>query len=119
MKDFASQPQKPLNLLWGRGLRAAARFMLSLAVILRPGSIEGYDRGGQVAAYRQLPSLDEYVLIDSRAAEVFRRHPEGWVLQPVPEDGRLGIDSLGFDCGMDAIYEDVDFTRSAVGGSGD
>lgn len=78
-------------------------------------STEGYDRGGKFAAYRELPSLDEYVLIDSRtrSVEVFRRHPEGWVLQPVPEDGRLQLHSLGFDCAMDSIYEDVDFARSA------
>jgi Uma2 family endonuclease len=72
-------------------------------------STEGYDRGGKFAAYRRLPSLEEYVLIDSRArsVEVFRRHPEGWILQPVPEDGRLELLSLGFDCGLDEIYEDV------------
>ena len=49
------------------------------------------------------------MLIDSRtrSVEVFRRHPEGWVLQPVPDDGRLELLSLGFGCGLDAIYEDV------------
>jgi Uma2 family endonuclease len=72
-------------------------------------STEGYDRGGKFAAYRRLPSLEEYVLIDSRtrSVEVFRRHPEGWVLQPVPDEGRLELLSLGFGCGLDAIYEDV------------
>lgn len=74
-------------------------------------STEGYDRGGKFGAYRQIPSLDEYVLIDSRtrSVEVFRRHPEGWILQPVPEDGPLELLSLGFVCGMDAVYEDVTF----------
>ncbi len=72
-------------------------------------STEGYDRGGKFAAYRRLPSLEEYVLIDSRArsVEVFRRHPEGWVLQAVPDEGRLELLSLGFGCGLEAIYEDV------------
>jgi Uma2 family endonuclease len=72
-------------------------------------STEGFDRGGKFAAYRRLPSLEEYVLIDSRSrsVEVFRRHPEGWVLQPVPDEGRLELLSLGFDCGLDTIYEDV------------
>jgi Uma2 family endonuclease len=72
-------------------------------------STEGYDRGGKFAAYRRLPSLEEFVLIDSRSrsVEVFRRHPEGWVLQPVPDEGRLELLSLGFGCGLDAIYEDV------------
>lgn len=72
-------------------------------------STEGYDRGGKFASYRQLPSLEEYVLIDSRsrAVEVFRRHPDGWILQPVPENGQLALRAIGFECSMDAIYEDV------------
>ncbi len=72
-------------------------------------STEGYDRGGKFASYRQLPSLEEYVLIDSRsrAVEVFRRHPDGWILQPVPENGQFALHAIGFECSMDAIYEDV------------
>lgn len=78
-------------------------------------STEAYDRGAKFANYRQLPSLEEYVLIDSRtrSVEVFRRHPEGWILQPVPDDGRLRLATLGFECTVDAIYEDVHFTRPA------
>ncbi|WP_295386252.1 Uma2 family endonuclease [uncultured Thiodictyon sp.] len=74
-------------------------------------STEAYDRGARFACYRQLPTLEEYVLIDSRtrSVEVFRRHPEGWMLQQVPEEGRLTLDAIGFDCGLDAIYEDARF----------
>jgi Uma2 family endonuclease len=81
-------------------------------------STEAYDRGAKFASYRQLPSLDEYVLIDSRsrAVEVFRRHPEGWILQPVPDDGRLRLATLGFECTVDAIYEDVHFAPLADAG---
>lgn len=72
-------------------------------------STEAYDRGAKFAAYRQSPSLEEYVLIDSRtrSVEVFRRHPDGWMLQSVPTDGRLELLSLGFGCSLDDIYEDV------------
>ena len=78
-------------------------------------STEAYDRGAKFASYRQLPSLEEYVLIDSRtrSVEVFRRHPEGWILQPVPDDGRLTLATLGFECTVDALYEDVHFTPAA------
>ena len=78
-------------------------------------STEAYDRGAKFGSYRQLPSLEEYVLIDSRSrtVEVFRRHPEGWILQPVPDDGRLTLATLGFECTVDAIYEDVHFTLPA------
>ena len=80
-------------------------------------STEAYDRGAKFASYRQLPSLEEYVLIDSRtrSVEVFRRHPEGWILQPVPDDGWLRLATLGFECTVDALYEDVHFTPPAGG----
>lgn len=72
---------------------------------------EAYDRGGKFAAYRQLPTLEEYVLIDSRkrSVEVFRRQAGGWMLEPVPADGRLCLHTLGFECSLDAVYEDVVF----------
>jgi Uma2 family endonuclease len=78
--------------------------------VLSDGS-EAYDRGGKFAAYRQLPTLEEYVLIDprTRSVEVFRRHAEGWLLEPVPADGRLCLRTLGFECSLDAVYEDVTF----------
>jgi len=72
-------------------------------------STEGYDRGDKFAHYRLLDSLREYVLIDSRrlVIDVFRRHADGWLLQPVAENGRLQLQALDFECTMDAIYEDV------------
>jgi Uma2 family endonuclease len=78
-------------------------------------STEAYDRGAKFASYRELPTLEEYVLIDSRSrcVEVFRRHPEGWMLHPVPDDGRLNLAPLEFDCTLDAIYEDVRFAPAA------
>ena len=77
-------------------------------------STEGYDRGVKFADYRRIESLDEYVLIDSRSrsCEVFRRRPEGWLLDPVPEDGRLVLHSIGFECSLDAMYEDVVFVQT-------
>jgi Uma2 family endonuclease len=72
-------------------------------------STEGYDRGEKFARYRLLESLQEYVLIDSRqhVVEVFRRHADGWLLQPVAEQGRMQLQTLDFDCSMDELYEDV------------
>lgn len=79
-------------------------------------STEAYDRGGKFAAYRDIDTLEEYVLIDSRqrACEVFRRRPEGWPLDPLPADGRLALASIGFECSLDAVYEDVRFPASGA-----
>ena len=78
-------------------------------------STEAYDRGGKFAAYRTIESLSEYLLIDSRrrALEVFRRQPDGWLLTPVAPDGWLELNSLGFRCTVDALYEDVLFPSPA------
>ncbi len=35
------------------------------------------------------------------------------MLHPVPEDGRFDLETLGFDCTLDAIYEDVRFAPAA------
>ena len=76
---------------------------------------EGYDRGAKFAHYRRLDTLQEYVLVDSRqrSVEVFSRRDEGWLLRAVPEDGVLGIESLDFRCGLDAVHEDVSFEPAA------
>ena len=74
-------------------------------------STEAYDRGAKFAHYRQLETLREYVLIDSRSRsiEVFRRCDQGWLLSPVASDAPLVLESLEFSCDQDAVYEDVVF----------
>jgi Uma2 family endonuclease len=74
-------------------------------------STAAYDRGIKFAAYREIPSLDEYVLIDpdQRTVEIFRRTDSGdWLL--ATHDGARGLilPSLGFEAGLDAVFEDLD-----------
>ena len=52
--------------------------------VLSP-STAAYDRGEKFSRYRQLASLQEYVLVDTdtRATDVFRKRSDGlWVLHP-------------------------------------
>jgi Uma2 family endonuclease len=81
----------------------------SLVIEILSQSSEGYDRGEKFARYRLLDSLQEYVLIDSRCRviDVFRRHGDGWLLQPVADDERLQLKTLDFVCSIDEVYEDV------------
>lgn len=74
-------------------------------------STEAFDRGDKFALYRQLDSLETYVLIDPRrpSIDVFRRQGEDWLLRSVPEGGRLELDAINFSCSMDQVYEDVIF----------
>ncbi len=78
--------------------------------VLSP-STEAYDRGNKFAAYRQLPSLKEYVLvsIDERRIEVFRRDDTGsWVLYPFAADETLELASVDFRCALAELFEGVD-----------
>ena len=71
--------------------------------VLSP-STAAYDRGDKFEAYRMLPSLAEYVLIDTdkRTAEVYRKGADGlWVLHP-------------FGKGQDVRWASVDLTVTAA-----
>ncbi|MBU0655918.1 MAG: Uma2 family endonuclease [Gammaproteobacteria bacterium] len=85
----------------------------TLIVEVLSSSTEAYDRGGKFALYRQLESLQEYVLVDPRTyrVEIFRRNPHNrWELFSFEgETAEVEFASLNFHCPMQDIYEDVDF----------
>ncbi len=85
----------------------------TLIVEVLSDSTGAYDRGAKFTHYRQLPSLQEYVLIEPERLEidVFRRNDQGqWVLYPFGAGQPLELTSLGFTCPIEAIYEDVAFS---------
>lgn len=91
---------------------AAERTLHKPAVVIEvlSKSTAAYDRGIKFAAYRQLPSLAEYVLVDPdrHTVEIFRRTTGGdWLL--AVQDGERGLilPSLDFSAGLDAVFEDV------------
>ncbi len=78
--------------------------------VLSP-STAAYDRGLKFEYYRTLPSLQEYVLVDTERAsvEVFRRNEAGrWVLYPHGHNQTVELASVGLNLPMAAVYEDVD-----------
>lgn len=83
--------------------------------VLSP-STAAFDRGRKFAHYRSLPSLQEYLLIDtaSRAVDLYRRGADGlWVLHPSAGGDNLTLASVAFTCSLDDLYEDVSFPSSA------
>lgn len=84
--------------------------------VLSP-STEAYDRGNKFALYRELDSLQEYVLIDPRTyqVDVFRRNDLGrWELFAFSgEAATVELASVNFTCAMTDLYEDVDFNLAA------
>ena len=79
--------------------------------VLSP-STEAYDRGGKFARYRQLETLQEYVLIDSEqiGVDCFRRNEQGlWVLYPYRAEDTMTLESVGLSLPVTALYRQVKF----------
>lgn len=91
----------------------AGRFLEHPTLILEvlSDSTAAFDRGDKFAAYRTLPSLLEYVLVDipSRRVETFRRatDPE-WLFHAYPADvGECRLASLELSIPHADIFENV------------
>lgn len=93
--------------------RNYTKYSPSLIVEVLSVSTEGYDRGEKFALYREINSLQEYVLIDPRSyrVDVFRRNANNrWELFAFTSvDSQVELASLNFQASMSAIYEDVNF----------
>lgn len=85
--------------------------------VLSPGT-EGYDRGEKFKKYRQMSSLQEYILIDPRqvAIECYRLNERSkWELTAYNSDELtdatiVEFPSIDFECSIASIYEDVEFS---------
>lgn len=75
-------------------------------------STESYDRGDKFFAYRQIISLQEYILVDQYKAqvEIYQRQSDLWKITRITGiDQRLDIPSLGIAIDLESIYEDIVF----------
>ena len=76
-------------------------------------STEKYDRGIKSAHYRQIDSLQEYVLVSQSEprVEVFHRQPDGnWLLREARTlDESVTLHSVGITIPMSEIYLRVEF----------
>lgn len=91
---------------------AAERVLAHPKVIIEvlSESTAAFDRGGKFAAYRTLPALQEYVLIDpdQRSLEVFRRTTTGdWLFATRDSARALILVSLDFEAGFAEVFEDL------------
>ena len=79
--------------------------------VLSP-STEAYDRGDKFAHYRQLQSLQEYVLVSQDKVRVdhYVRHAAQWILTDFQEpDQQLPLTSIQCELRLQEIYERVPF----------
>ena len=82
---------------------------LFVAEVLSP-STAAYDRGEKFAAYRRLPSLKEYLLVDldSRRCDIFRLAESGlWVLHPFEAGQTLLLESVQLELTAEQLFAEV------------
>jgi len=82
--------------------------------ILSP-STKNYDRGKKFNLYKDIPSLKEYIMIDSESVSVeayYIDDEQNWVLNKHEEiSDVLTLASMGFDVPLADIYEYVRFNK--------
>ena len=82
-----------------------------LVVDVRSPSTAAYDRDDKFGAYRTLPSLQEYLLVDPdrRRCDLFRKGGDGlWVLHPFERGTPVQLDSVQFTLSAERLWEDLD-----------
>lgn len=93
----------------------------SLVAEVLSESTQAFDRGLKFAAYRQLASLREYLLIDptSRGVEVFRRNDRGnFELFDQTGAAQLVLDSVSLALAMDEVFDGVEAPDRDEGAAG-
>lgn len=87
----------------------ALQYPTLIIEVLSPAT-EAIDRGEKFQQYRTLQRVQEYVLVSSTqiAVEVYRRG-EGrlWLYYPYQSGDSLCLESIGLQCPVELIYEDV------------
>ena len=81
--------------------------------VLSP-STANYDRTKKLKYYRQIPSLQEYVLVDSEeiSVEVYRRGDgKMWFYYACYEGEAIALESIEFECPIEVLYEGVSFEK--------
>ena len=84
--------------------------------VLSP-STEATDRGGKFAAYRQIETLTDYVLIEPERIFVdhYRLTPIGWLLNDYTRrTDALGFPDLEIELPLDEIYDELELPEALL-----
>jgi Uma2 family endonuclease len=74
-------------------------------------STAAFDRGEKFTAYRQVPTLEEYLVvdIDRRRADLHRKGADGlWVLHPTEAGQAVALASVDLTITADELFADID-----------
>ncbi len=78
---------------------------------------ERIDRNEKFFNYRQIPSLQEYILVHQLEVkiEVYRKvYQNNWLLETLTKDSILKLQSVNVEITMAEIYEDVEFEQLSM-----
>lgn len=91
-----------------RADRYVKRSPLLVVEVLSPTTAV-FDLGEKFAAYRQLDSLQEYVLVDPERVriQIYRRLEGQWIVDSAGPGQRLRLESIDLECPVEAVYEDL------------
>jgi Uma2 family endonuclease len=81
--------------------------------VLSP-TTERIDRNEKLFNYRQIPSLQEYILVHQSEVkvEVYRKvYQNNWLLEVLTQDSILKLQSVNVEITMAEIYEDVELEQ--------
>lgn len=82
-----------------------------IAEVLSPGT-SSKDRGEKFTYYISMPSLQEYILIDSERISVelyCRGEGRMWLYYPYIAGDIVTFSSIGFECPIELLYEGIEF----------
>ena len=90
----------------GRGRKDTFHTPRLIMEILSP-STEARDRGDKFASYRRFPTLQEYVLINTKyqAVEVYRRYEDIWTYRQFDPGQEVELASMELSLPIAAFYE--------------
>lgn len=80
--------------------------------VLSP-STEARDRGRKLQCYLACPSIEEYLLVDTRSMriEIYRKEQKKWVYDAFEADDEVELTTLGVHFPVIDAYEDVIFEK--------
>jgi len=82
-------------------------------------STQNYDQGDKFLAYRSIPELQEYILIDQTCYHVMtysKQNDQQWLLTEYDrEEAVIHFNSFEFEISLSDLYDGVDFSLNSVG----
>lgn len=88
-----------------------------LAEVLSP-STRNYDRGDKFSAYQKIPSLQQFLAVESTVAKVYsylRDENDQWTQHIYTQlDDSIKLNSIGIELSLEDVYEDIELDNRLV-----